>query len=455
MFPIRSRLAPFSFIVLIASSTFLTAPPTSAQAEIASTTELEADVLAEINRLRTNPPRYAQWLGTLRRYYRGTTLKLPGEAPVATQEGIAALEEAIAALETTRPVLPLTTSAQLNQRGRRLLAGQPNLEGGETLLNHETPLWSILQLAVSDGDRSRQSRDALLSVTQHTTGIACDASAFCVVSYDGQTNVATLPVLPSPTAVALESPLPTPEIAADTVTSTPEAPTVFPEPSTPISVTPAPIPEVANPELPAPEPTETLVIQGEPDPSVSASVTPTETPAPTPEFPTATPIAVLPVLPNASTNARDIAATTAEVRSLTTPETEVINPTPVLAARSLTPVANLLTPSSEATDQGYLLLLEGALENGDSRYADGSLYDEYLVQGGANQAVTINLKSTEFDTFLAVFDAEGQTILAQNDDAEDSRNSQVTLTLPEAGLYRIFVNGYNDRDRGEYTITIR
>lgn len=462
----RLTLTPLVMSMLAVTSAVLISPtlaqnqptanPLDSEPETATAAELEAQVLEEINRLRTNPPRYAQWLRTLRRYYDGTTLQLPGEPPVTTQEGIAALEEAIAALENRRPVLPLSASAPLNLHVQGMLRDRASLGEGHQLLNHRTPLWSILQWVVADGDRSRQGREALLSINHHAAGIACDAiAALCVVSYDGQTNIATSPVLPSaqiPIAVqSLPEPIIPepiiPEPTADTVLSNPEIPN--PEtsnPETPIAeFSTPPTPEIPIP-IPVTPPSVAALTTSKPITPEPITPEPTETVVSQLESPVTTTIADLPSLPPASTNARDIAMTTAEARSLT-------NPT--LAARSLVPIANLLTPDPDAVNQGYLLIREGALENSDSRYEDGSLYDEYLVQGEANQAITIDLTSSKFDTFLAVFDAEGQSILAQNDDAEDSSNSRVTLTLPEDGLYRIFVNGYNESDRGEYTITVR
>ncbi len=61
-----------------------------------SSTALEPEILSEINRVRTNPQDYAQWLESQRQYYDGIWLKLPGEKPVRTNKGKQVLEEAIA-----------------------------------------------------------------------------------------------------------------------------------------------------------------------------------------------------------------------------------------------------------------------------------------------------------------------------------------------------------------------
>ncbi|MBE9118557.1 pre-peptidase C-terminal domain-containing protein [Lusitaniella coriacea LEGE 07157] len=102
-----------------------------------------------------------------------------------------------------------------------------------------------------------------------------------------------------------------------------------------------------------------------------------------------------------------------------------------------------------------ILREQGLLEDGDLVYErDGSLYDVHVFQGSAGQSVTITVESGDFDTFLAVFD-EKDDIVGQNDDISDEiTNSALTIALPQDGTYRIFINGYDARDRGGYTLTV-
>jgi len=67
---------------------------------------LEKEIVKEVNLARTNPAFYASWLRGTRPYYRGTQLRRPGEIPIRTQEGIAAVDEAIRFLEKQKPVGP-------------------------------------------------------------------------------------------------------------------------------------------------------------------------------------------------------------------------------------------------------------------------------------------------------------------------------------------------------------
>ncbi|MGB0563098.1 MAG: hypothetical protein ACPGVO_15030 [Spirulinaceae cyanobacterium] len=367
----------------------------------------EAKLLREINRVRTNPARYAIWLESLRPYYNGNTLDLPGQAPIQTQEGVAALDEAIRDLQTRRPVLPLAASDPLNRQAQNALSGSAT--GNTTRLDQSTvPMWAVMHLVVADG-QDATARNNLLSIAHRSTGVACaSGSTVCWVSYNN--------VVPDTVVAAAPDPIPVTSIPVET---------------------PPPVETVTSPPV-------------EPDP-----------PAPTAE---------LPEIPTSDGNADTLGPTTpatppddngTDISALPTPP-EVIPPGPPDSPPETTPepptppseIASLLAPDPSAQAQGYLFLRQGSLESSDRRYDDGSFYDEHLFQGGQGQSITINLSSTQFDTFLAVFDANGQEILAQNDDADGS-NSRVTLVLPYDGLYRIFVNGYNATDLGSYSITIQ
>ena len=83
-------------------------------------TALEQGIVKEVNLARTNPAAYASWLRGQRQYYRGKLMRRPGEAPVRTQEGLAAVDEAIRWLEKHRPAGALGTS-----RGLSLAAAAP------------------------------------------------------------------------------------------------------------------------------------------------------------------------------------------------------------------------------------------------------------------------------------------------------------------------------------------
>lgn len=174
--------------------------------------ELEAAVLAEINRMRTNPAAYAAWLEEVKAYYDGTTLAFPDEPRVRTVEGVAAVENAIAVLNRIDPLPPLAISAGLNSAahdhvqdliriGALSLTGsdgsQPSDRIGRygtlngqaaELLNYgnQTAAGLVMQLVISDGNPNRTSRATLLRSDFTDMGIACDRNGqqmLCVLDY--------------------------------------------------------------------------------------------------------------------------------------------------------------------------------------------------------------------------------------------------------------------------------
>jgi hypothetical protein len=82
-------------------------------------TDNEKSVIFEINKLRSNPSRYArEYLEPMLTMYRGNMLYMPGNDPIITREGIAALKDAIKALKKASPVAPLHPDHRLTHSSR-------------------------------------------------------------------------------------------------------------------------------------------------------------------------------------------------------------------------------------------------------------------------------------------------------------------------------------------------
>ena len=95
------------------------------------------------------------------------------------------------------------------------------------------------------------------------------------------------------------------------------------------------------------------------------------------------------------------------------------------------------------------------MEDGDNKLPqDGSFYDEYHFQGNAGQSVTIDLESSDFDTFLVVLDANNRTIQENDDLTEGNTNSRINITLNQSGTYKVIVNSYDAKGNGSYTLSI-
>ncbi|MEG4519218.1 pre-peptidase C-terminal domain-containing protein [Microcoleus sp. AT9b-C5] len=116
-------------------------------------------------------------------------------------------------------------------------------------------------------------------------------------------------------------------------------------------------------------------------------------------------------------------------------------------------------PSPNAGSSKVILEQNGELTPAKSSVlpSDSSLYDEYTFEGTQGQKVVVTVESTEFDTYLAIFNSQGE-LLAENDDAtQQNSNSELTVTLSANGRYRVIVNAYDPppKGRGKYSLTVR
>ncbi|MBI5667743.1 MAG: PPC domain-containing protein [Chloroflexi bacterium] len=99
----------------------------------------------------------------------------------------------------------------------------------------------------------------------------------------------------------------------------------------------------------------------------------------------------------------------------------------------------------------------GTLAIGDS--VTGTLTKEspavdYVFEGSAGQTVTITLASTDFDAYLLLKDASGDT-LASDDDGAGSYDARISaFSLPADGTYTISAGSYTNAETGAYTLSL-
>jgi uncharacterized protein YkwD len=176
---------------------------------------LEEGIVKEVNLARTNPGVYASWLRGQRQYYRGTQRRRPGEVPVRTQEGLAAVDEAIRRLEKQRPVGALGYSRGLSLAARDLVAPQGASGGfGHTGPDGSTPSerierhgqWEsvigenvaygqqtardvVAAFIVDDGVPGRGHRVNLFNAAFHLMGVDCGPHSTygitCAITFAG------------------------------------------------------------------------------------------------------------------------------------------------------------------------------------------------------------------------------------------------------------------------------
>ena len=92
--------------------------PTRAAARLSDNT-LEQQVLAEINRARTDPQKYAAYLESTIPFYQDKMFKRPEDVTtLRTREGVPAVREAIKVLRELHPMPPLQMSAGMTHGAR-------------------------------------------------------------------------------------------------------------------------------------------------------------------------------------------------------------------------------------------------------------------------------------------------------------------------------------------------
>lgn len=158
---------------------------------------LEDAIVAELNRLRSDPPAYAGDLAAFGKLYRGDTVTVPGYMGVRTREGTAAVDDAIAVVTSIEPMAPLTRSPGLSRAARayayRLGHEGVLVRGDETSPHDRMALYGrvrgmfaenvgavyrdarlmILEQFVDDGVESRVHRYNLIGPMFRIAGVGC------------------------------------------------------------------------------------------------------------------------------------------------------------------------------------------------------------------------------------------------------------------------------------------
>jgi uncharacterized protein YkwD len=179
-------------------------------------TETEREVVVEMNMMRRDPPLYAQkYLAPLRAYYQGDLLKYPGKTPIATNEGISALEECIRELKHAKPApclspckgLALSARDHVRDQGQTGAIGHTGSDGSSlvTRLNRYGR-WEIFAgenisygysqaraivaaLLIDDGEPSRGHRKNLLNNSFKVVGVDIgphrEYGKMCVMDFAG------------------------------------------------------------------------------------------------------------------------------------------------------------------------------------------------------------------------------------------------------------------------------
>lgn len=121
---------------------------------------------------------------------------------------------------------------------------------------------------------------------------------------------------------------------------------------------------------------------------------------------------------------------------------------------------NLSNPTNPAVKSLSISQQTGVLKDGDPVLgSNGNLYRTHTFEGRAGQSVTITLLSQRaFDHYAAVIAPNGKKIAesygTKNDEPFKDRTSELSITLPAGGSYRVIVSGKDRSSRGAYTLSI-
>ena len=96
----------------------------------------------------------------------------------------------------------------------------------------------------------------------------------------------------------------------------------------------------------------------------------------------------------------------------------------------------------------------GRLEAGDRPRSGGGYQDQWEFDGRQNQNIMLEMRSTDFDAYLELRDADGN-VIAENDDGGDGTNALISARLPRNGRYRVIARSYGEREAtGFYELTL-
>lgn len=439
---------------------------------------LEPAILTEINRVRTDPQGYAQWLESQRQYYDGIWLRLPGEKPMRTNKGKKALEEAIALLKEQPPLAPLEISTATANKATAELENFATANNIQYFsYGRQTALGIVMDLVVDDLFPDRRRRQSLLSPNAEDTGVICKPdpryAKVCAIAYsdspptdlaaaptpsqanvDTNTVVADVPEIIVP-AEPDSNPVPSANIEPETVenentSATGESDLNEAEEKRELATLPVP-PVPQAPPKPSVEPEKPVT-----------SATASDLELTEPETKTATATEDIELESEDTAAASNNTAVESESATVATPpesepEAESSEPEATEEAESstVTEAPTEAVATKPANDRLLQKVERGSLEEGDRIIAeDGSLYDFYPLIGKAGDAYTIYLESDEFDAFVALVDSNGNTIKENDDISEENSNSRIRVTLPEDGTYNIIVNTYDEKGTGKYILTL-
>ena len=100
--------------------------------------------------------------------------------------------------------------------------------------------------------------------------------------------------------------------------------------------------------------------------------------------------------------------------------------------------------------------MQSQLTAGSPVNSDGRRYALWTFRGNAGQYVTIDMQSTDLDSYLILQDQNGNELQRNDDFASGGLNSRIQYTLPYSGMYRVMTMSYRTSGVmfGSYTVSV-
>jgi len=102
--------------------------------------------------------------------------------------------------------------------------------------------------------------------------------------------------------------------------------------------------------------------------------------------------------------------------------------------------------------------VRGRIETSDPALDDGSHYDIWNYRGRAGERITITLRSSDFDAYLAfgkIAGGECSDDCKTDDDGAGGTDARITATVGAAGTYQIRANTLSEGETGAYTLEVQ
>ena len=97
--------------------------------------------------------------------------------------------------------------------------------------------------------------------------------------------------------------------------------------------------------------------------------------------------------------------------------------------------------------------ISGTLTASSILRTDDTFMDGYFYDARAGEQITATLRSTDFDSWLTMDEPKGP-FRKWDDDSAGGRDSELTVTFPEAGRYLIVAGTVGKHATGSYTLSI-